>query len=159
MAILPIRLLPDPVLRGIADPVVDFGPGLATLAADMFETMYAAPGRGLAAPQVGLLSRFFVMDVDWKIGTPAPRAFANPVILSLSEDLSVYEEGCLSIPGTVCPVARPAALTLRWQGLDGQVQTGAFDAFAARCILHEMDHLDGVLCIDYPAPAVPDVVP
>jgi peptide deformylase len=159
MAVMPIRVLPDPVLRAVADPVVDFGPDLAGLAADMLETMYAAPGRGLAAPQVGLLTRFFVMDVDWKTGTPASRVFANPVILTLSDDQSVYDEGCLSIPGTVCPVARPAGLTLRWQGLDGAVQTGAFDGFAARCIQHETDHLDGVLCIDYPAPALPDVVP
>ncbi len=149
-----IRVLPDPVLRAVAKPVVLFDAGLAKLADDMLDTMYHAPGRGLAAPQVGGLVRLFVMDVTWKTGDPTPQVFANPVILSLSDEESVYDEGCLSIPDTIYPVERPSALTLRWQELDGQTHEANFADFAARCIQHEMDHLDGILCIDHPAPVV-----
>ncbi len=152
MSLLPIRLVPDAVLRIVCARVLTFDDALRGLAADMLETMYDAPGRGLAAPQIGVPLRLFVMDVDWKTGTPAPQVFVNPVISERGESLVVFDEGCLSIPGTVCSVERPADLKLRWQDLDGTPHAARFDGFAARCIQHEVDHLDGVLCTDYPAP-------
>jgi peptide deformylase len=141
-------MVPDPVLRAVARPVERFDEGLRALAADMLETMYDAPGRGLAAPQVGVSLRLFVMDVAWKEGAPEPRVFVNPERIDASEEVFTREEGCLSIPGRVSRVTRPARVTLRWRELDGSVSAGAFDGFAATCVQHEMDHLDGVLCID-----------
>jgi peptide deformylase len=154
MPLLAIRHVPDLVLRTICARVENFDEAdLGVLSADMLETMYHAPGRGLAAPQIGLTLRIFVMDVEWKTGTPDPRVFINPVITNTSVDRSVLQEGCLSIPGETCLVERPVSLGLKWQSLDGTVATGDFDGFAARCIQHEMDHLDGVLCTDLPSPA------
>jgi peptide deformylase len=144
----PILHHPDPRLRAICAPVETFDAALEVLACDMLETMYAAPGRGLAGPQIGVLSRLFVMDTDWKTGTPAPAVFVNPRLLSVSDDRVMMEEGCLSIPGIPCPVERPAALRLSWSTPDGTAQEADFDGIKARCILHEMDHLDGILCID-----------
>ncbi len=144
----PIRQPPDPVLRGRAEPVAAFDGALAALAADLLDTMYAAPGRGLAAPQVGVASRLFVMDAGWKEGAPEPRAFANPEVLWTSGETASREEGCLSIPGRLYRVTRPARLGLRWQGLDGTPQEGEFDGFEAACVQHEIDHLDGVLICD-----------
>lgn len=148
MTLRPILHHPDARLRAICAPVDRFDADLATLVADMFDTMYAAPGRGLAAPQIGVLQRLFVMDTDWKTGTPAPQVFVNPRLLAVSDDRVMIEEGCLSIPGIPCPVERPAALRLAWQDTDGTAQEGDFDAMPARAIQHELDHLDGILCID-----------
>ncbi|GGL68783.1 peptide deformylase [Wenxinia marina] len=145
---LTIRTVPDPVLRELCAPVSAFDGALAALAWDMLRAMYAAPGRGLAAPQVGVASRLFVTDVAWKEGAPDPRVFANPEILSVSEEMEEAEEGCLSIPGVPCLVRRPVAVRLRWQGLDGAGAEDLFEGWAARCVLHEYDHLDGILCTD-----------
>jgi peptide deformylase len=120
---------------------------LRALAADMLETMYAAPGRGLAAPQVGRLVRMFVMDVAWKTGEPAPMVFVNPVV-ELLGDRVIGPEGCLSIPGPVTEVERSSEVRVRWTGLDGVPQEQVFDGFAAICIQHEYDHLDGILTLD-----------
>ena len=139
---------PDEILRAQCDPVVHFDGALGRLAWDMVRTMYAAPGRGLAAPQVGVVKRLFVIDVDWKLGRPDPLVFVNPELLSASDEEEVAEEGCLSIPETPCLVARPSAIAVGWQGLDGTGYRGTFEGAVARCILHELDHLDGVLCID-----------
>jgi peptide deformylase len=154
VSLRPILTHPDPRLRAICDRVTAFDADLARLAEDMLETMYAAPGRGLAGPQVGVLQRVFVMDTDWKTGTPAPAVFVNPRLLSVSDDRVMMEEGCLSIPGIPCPVERPAALRLSWSTPDGSQHEAGFDGIQARCILHEMDHLDGILCIDRVAPSV-----
>ena len=151
--IRPIVQIPDPVLREVAAPVAAFDEGLRDLARDMLETMYEAPGRGLAAPQVGLPVRLFVMDVAWKDGEPEPMVFVNPEVLGTSEDRVTREEGCLSIPGRVSRVSRPAEVALRWQDLAGEWQEDTFDGFAATCVQHELDHLDGVLCIDREEPA------
>ena len=151
--IRPIVQIPDPVLREVAAPVAAFDEGLRDLARDMLETMYEAPGRGLAAPQVGLPVRLFVMDVAWKDGEPEPMVFVNPEVLGTSEDRVTREEGCLSIPGRVSRVSRPAEVALRWQDLAGEWQEDTFDGFAATCVQHELDHLDGVLCIDLEEPA------
>jgi peptide deformylase len=157
VAIRPIVLLGDPVLRGRALVVTAFDAGLKTLAADMLDTMYAAPGRGLAAPQVGVPLRLFVMDIGWKEGAPDPQVFVNPRLTDASDVLVPYTEGCLSIPGQTSRVARPDRVALHWQDLDGTAHDGWFDGFAAVCVQHERDHLDGILCIDLPV--VPDTVP
>lgn len=150
MTIRPIVLLGDPVLRARAVVVTDFDASLKTLADDMLETMYAAPGRGLAAPQVGVSLRLFVMDIDWKTGIPNPQVFANPRITDASDGMVPFTEGCLSIPGVTSRVARPDRVLLQWQDLGGNGHSAWFDGFAAVCIQHERDHLDGILCIDLP---------
>ena len=113
----------------------------------MLETMYAAPGRGLAAPQVGRLLRMFVMDVTWRTGVPEPIVFVNPEIEPYGARI-LGPEGCLSIPGPVTEVERFAQVRVRWTDLDGKAQEAEFDGFAAICIQHEYDHLDGVLTLD-----------
>ena len=151
MAVRPIRTTPDPVLRVVCAPVTDFDSDLAALAQDMLDTMYAAPGRGLAAPQIGVSQRLFVMDATWKEGTPAPMIFVNPDVLARSTTLATMEEGCLSIPGDLVAVSRPDQVTLRWQGVDGAWHEETFAGFAAACTQHEIDHLDGFLITDKPA--------
>jgi peptide deformylase len=153
MALRPILQVPDPVLRGRASPVEAFDGDLCDLARDMLETMYEAPGRGLAAPQVGVPQRLFVMDVGWKEGAPGPQVLVNPEIVEASEERVTREEGCLSIPGRLSRVTRPAEVTLRWQDLDGAPRDGTFSGFAATCAQHEIDHLDGILCTDREDPA------
>ena len=149
MALRTIRLVPDPVLRETCAAVTRFDVDLQVLTDDMLETMYAAPGRGLAAPQIGVTQRVFVMDATWKDGTPAPQVFVNPQITAASEDQVAQEEGCLSIPDRFVEVARPAAVTMTWQGLDGAAKSAEFTGFSAACVQHELDHLNGVLCTDY----------
>lgn len=149
MATLPILLLPDPRLRQKCAMVTVFDPALKQLAEDMLETMYAAPGRGLAGPQVGVMQRIFVMDVGWKDGRPSPLVCVNPVIRD-SAGNAINTEGCLSIPDQPVRIARPATIQLEWQDLAGRDCEGFFEGFAATCVQHERDHLDGILCIDYP---------
>ena len=110
--------------------------------------MYAAPGRGLAAPQVGVPIRLFVMDPTWRDGVAAPLALADPRLLWASEETATLEEGCLSIPGRTFAVTRPARVRLAWRDLDGRGREGAFEGFAAAAVQHELDHLDGVLVTD-----------
>ncbi|SDE59593.1 peptide deformylase [Limimaricola pyoseonensis] len=148
MALLPIRRHPDAVLRATARPVALFDATLSQLAADMIETMYHATGRGLAAPQVGLPLRLFVTDVRWREGDPEPKVFVNPELVSASDETVLREEGCLSIPDTPCRVRRPARVVLKWQDLQGAGHEAAFEGIEATCVQHELDHLDGVLCID-----------
>lgn len=148
--LLPILRWPDPRLSQPCAPAV-LDDALRALAADMLETMYAAPGRGLAAPQVGHLVRMFVMDVAWKTGTPAPMVFVNPEIELLGTLVS-GAEGCLSIPGPVTEVERAAQVRVRWTDLQGQRQEAVLDGFAAICVQHEYDHLDGILTLDRLSP-------
>ncbi len=144
--LLPILRWPDPRLsQPCASAVLD--DDLRSLAADMLETMYAAPGRGLAASQVGRLVRMFVMDVDWKTGEPAPMVFVNPE-LELMGNRVTGPEGCLSIPGPVTEVERNDTVRVRWTDLEGAAREQVFDGFAAICIQHENDHLDGILTLD-----------
>ena len=152
MAVYPSRTFGDPVLRLPCVEVTEFDATLRKLADDMLETMYLAPGRGLAAPQVGVLSRVFVMDVAWKEGTPDPLVLVNPVVVAASDERVAREEGCLSIPGRTVRVSRPARVTLYWRDLDGHPHEGAFEGFGATCVQHEIDHLDGVLCLDREEP-------
>lgn len=151
MALLPILRWPDPRLSTVCSPAVP-GDDLRSLAADMLETMYAAPGRGLAAPQVGRLVRMFVMDVTWKEGERAPQVFVNPEIVALIGARVTGPEGCLSIPGPLTEVERAEVVHLRWTDLDGQGLEAVLTGFAAICVQHEYDHLDGILTLDRLSP-------
>ena len=152
MAILQILEVPDPRLKTISSPVEAFDDDLKRLVDDMFETMYKAPGIGLAAIQVGVPKRLLVMDLqEEKDGETVknPRVFVNPVILDPSEEQSVYSEGCLSVPDQYAEVERPAKVRARWQDLDGKFHEEAMDDLMATCLQHEMDHLEGILFIDH----------
>lgn len=148
----PILLHPDPRLKKVAAPVEDLSDALRALADDMLETMYAAPGIGLAAPQVGILSRLIVLDCVKDEGEPRPLVMFNPEVISASDELNVYEEGCLSIPEQFADVTRPSEVEVRWIDQNGNEQTEAFDGLWATCVQHEIDHLEGKLFIDYLKP-------
>ena len=145
--VLPLVLWPDPRLSQPSAPVGVPDDALRALAADMLATMYAAPGRGLAGPQVGVLRRIFVMDAGWKQGDPAPLVVIDPEITPDGPP-EVGEEGCLSIPGAPAAVTRPGAITLRFTGLDGARHESRLTGAAARIAQHEADHLDGILILD-----------
>ena len=153
MTLRPILIHPDPRLKKVADPVTEVTDDIRALAEDMLETMYDAPGIGLAAPQVGVLRRLIVMDcVKDKAETPRPMVLINPEITWASEDRSVYEEGCLSIPEQYADVERPAKVRVRWTTLEGTVAEEDFAGLWATCVQHEIDHLNGRLFIDYLKP-------
>jgi peptide deformylase len=149
MAIREIINMPDKRLRLISEPVKAVTPEIRALADDMFETMYDAPGIGLAAIQVAVPVRLITMDLAKKEGEKEPRVFINPEILSSSEELSVYEEGCLSIPEYYEEVERPARVRVRFMDLDGKIHEEDAEGIYATCIQHEIDHLNGVLFVDY----------
>lgn len=149
MATRPILVLPDPRLRAIADPIEKVDDSVKALAQDMLDTMYDAPGIGLAGPQIGEMKRIVVMDLAKEGEDPAPIVMINPEILKFSDETVTTEEGCLSIPELYYDVERPAEVTVRYIDLDGKtVEKDATDRLAI-CIQHEIDHLDGVLYIDY----------
>ncbi|MBT8414897.1 MAG: peptide deformylase [Boseongicola sp.] len=153
MALKPILIHPDPRLKASAKPVTDFDKTLARLADDMLETMYDAPGIGLAAPQVGVGKRLLVMDcVKEENTTPRPMVLINPEVTWVSEERNTYEEGCLSIPDQYADVERPAEVEVSWLDLGGAQQTERFDGLWATCVQHEIDHLNGKLFIDYLKP-------
>ena len=149
MTIRPIHVIPDGVLREKAQPVTAFDSDLKRLVEDMFETMYAAPGIGLAAPQVGVMQRVFVVDVSPREDMKEPLAFINPEITWSSDETSVYEEGCLSIPEYYEEVERPARVRMRFQDVEGKEHEIEASGVLATCTQHELDHLDGVLFIDH----------
>ncbi len=149
MSVLPILLWPDPRLTETCAPVAEITPEIEALAADMLETMYDAPGRGLAAPQVGVMERIFVMDAGWKEGKSDPIVCINPMLQEVSEERATHAEGCLSIPGVAADVSRPAQVQMVWTGLNGGRYVQSFDGFAAACVQHELDHLDGVVTFDH----------
>ena len=154
MALLSIVEVPDPRLRLISQPVEEVNDELRALIADMFDTMYDAPGIGLAAIQVGVPKRVIVMDLqeeEDEEGKPirAPRVFINPEILDPAEEHSVYTEGCLSIPEQFADVERPARCRVKWLDEKGAAHDELFEGMLATCIQHEMDHLEGILFIDH----------
>jgi peptide deformylase len=154
MAIRPIIETPDPRLRTRSTPVDGVDDELRTLIDDMFETMYDAPGIGLAAIQVGVPKRVLVIDLQEPAeegGEPVrnPRVFINPEIVGESEAMSVYQEGCLSVPEQYADVERPESVTVRWLDRDGAGHEERLEGLLATCIQHEMDHLEGVLFIDH----------
>jgi peptide deformylase len=153
MAILPIVCIPDPILRETSTPVETFDADLKTLIADMFETMYDAPGIGLAAVQVGVPKRLLVIDLqdDDAEGKPVkdPRVFINPEVLEESDSFVPYKEGCLSIPDQYADVLRPDRIRAKWQDADGGWHEEDISGLLAVCLQHEIDHLNGVLFIDH----------
>jgi len=154
MALLPIVEVPDPRLRQISKPVDKVDDGIRTLVADMFETMYAAPGIGLAAIQVGVPQRILVIDLqepEEEDGDPVkdPRVFINPEIVEHSDQDVPYTEGCLSVPDQYAEVDRPDRIRARWLDLDGEAHEEEITGLLATCLQHEMDHLEGILFIDH----------
>ena len=149
MALREILIVPDPILKQVSKPVETVDDDLRALMDDMLETMYAAPGIGLAAIQVGVAKRVIVMDLAREGEPPAPRHFVNPEILWASEETAPYEEGCLSVPEIYDEVERPARVKLRYLGYDGKPVEEDAEGLFAVCIQHEMDHLEGVLFIDH----------
>jgi peptide deformylase len=148
-----ILLHPDPRLKAVCDPVDAFDKDLRALADDMLETMYDAPGIGLAAPQVGVMNRMLVMDcVKDDLAAAEPMVLINPRVIDASTDLNVYDEGCLSIPDQYAEVERPARVKVEWSNLDGKTVQKEFDGLWATCVQHEIDHLNGKLFIDYLKP-------
>ncbi|MCZ8177481.1 MAG: peptide deformylase [Rhizobium sp.] len=149
MTIKPLIILPDPLLRQVSAPIERVDSELEQFIDDMLETMYDAPGIGLAAIQVGVPRRLLVIDLAKEGEEPAPLVFINPEILKSSDERSVYEEGCLSIPDYYAEVERPAAITVKSIGRDGKEQLTEADGLLATCLQHEIDHLNGVLFIDH----------
>src|SRR3954470_10095969 len=154
MALLPIVEVPDPRLRQISSPVETVDDEVRALVSDMFETMYAAPGIGLAAVQVGVAKRILVIDLqepEEEGGEPIrdPRVFINPEILEHSDREVPYTEGCLSVPDQYAEVDRPDRIRARWLDLDGKVREEEIEGLLATCLQHEMDHLNGILFIDH----------
>jgi len=149
MALRPILILPDPQLRLVSEPVHTIDGEIHRLIDDMFDTMYDAPGIGLAAIQIGVPKRVVTIDVAKKDEPRAPQVFINPEIIGKSDELSVYEEGCLSIPDIHEDVERPASIRVRYLDRDGKQHEIEADDLLATCLQHEIDHLNGVLFIDH----------
>mgnify|MGYP003576754565 CR=1 FL=1 len=149
MAIRPILTVPDPVLNQVSKRIDAVTDETRRLMDDMLETMYAAPGIGLAAIQVGVPQRVIVMDLAKEDEPPAPRYFANPEILETSEEMQTYEEGCLSVPEYFDEVERPSRVKLRYLNYQGEQIEEWAEGMYAVCIQHEMDHLQGTLFIDH----------
>lgn len=148
-----ILIHPDPRLKKRCAPVSEVSADIRKLADDMLETMYDAPGIGLAAPQIGEMRRMLVMDcVRDNEAAPQPMILINPEITWSSEELGTYEEGCLSIPDQFAEIERPAEVRVAWTDADGKAQEEQFDGLWATCVQHEIDHLDGKLFIDYLKP-------
>ena len=157
MAILPIVEVPDAVLRQTCEPVAEITDEVRGIVADMFDTMYDARGIGLAAIQVGILKRIVVIDLQEREvedeekpeAARDPHAYINPELTWVSEELSTYSEGCLSIPEQYADVTRPARCRVKWLDTDGQPHEAEYDGLMATCMQHEIDHLNGVLFIDH----------
>ncbi|MGF0537535.1 peptide deformylase [Agrobacterium sp. ES01] len=149
MTIKPLIILPDPILRQSSQPVERFDSDLHKLADDMLDTMYEAPGIGLAAIQIGVARRLLVIDISKEDEDRQPLVFINPEIITSSDERSTYEEGCLSIPDYYAEVERPAAVTVKSLDRDGREQMTEADGLLATCLQHEIDHLNGVLFIDH----------
>jgi peptide deformylase len=149
MATRDIITIPDPILKTVSRPIETIDDDVRTLLDDMLETMYAAPGIGLAAVQIGIPRRLVVIDIAKDEAPPEPVKFINPEIVWASEELSEYDEGCLSIPDVYDKVTRPSEVKVRYIDIEGKQQERHCDGLLATCIQHEIDHLDGVLFIDY----------
>jgi peptide deformylase len=149
MALRDIIILPDKRLRLKSQPVKAFDKDIRALVDDMFETMYAAPGIGLAAIQVAVPKRVVTLDLAKKEETPQPRVFINPEVVWSADEKSIYEEGCLSIPEYYAEVERPVAVKVKYMDLDGKAQQIDADGLLAICLQHEIDHTNGVLFIDH----------
>jgi peptide deformylase len=149
MALLPIIVAPDPRLKQVAKPVDKVDAEVRRLMDDMLETMYKAPGIGLAAPQVGVLKRVIVVDIAREDEKPQPLRMANPELIAVSDEDAVYNEGCLSLPEHYADVTRPAAIKVRYLDHENEIRELEADGLLATCIQHEMDHLEGILFVDH----------
>lgn len=158
MSIKQIITLPDPILRQVSKPVTMVDDALKKLAHDMLETMYNAPGVGLAAVQVGEPIALLVVDVAGKDEVPAPRIVINPEIVWRADTRSVYEEGCLSIPEYYAEVERPESVRIRFMDLDEKIHEEQVEGLLATCLQHEIDHLNGQLFIDHISKLKRDIV-
>lgn len=153
MAVLPIIEIPDPRLRTISEPVAEVNDAVRAIIDDMFDSMYAARGIGLAAIQIGVPKRILVIDLqeEGEDGKPVrtPRVFINPEIVDTDTATNIYNEGCLSVPDQYAEVERPATCRVRWLDRDGQAHEEQLEGLLATCIQHEMDHLQGIIFIDH----------
>jgi peptide deformylase len=149
MTIKPLIILPDPVLRQVSSPIAQVDNAVRKLSDDMLETMYDAPGIGLAAIQVGIPKQLLVIDLHKEGEEKQPQIFINPEVLRSSDERSAYEEGCLSIPDYYAEVERPAKVTVKYVDISGKEQIVEAEGLLATCLQHEIDHLNGVLFIDY----------
>ena len=149
MTIKPIITVPNEVLKKISDPIENVGESEKKLVNDLFETMYNSNGIGLAAVQVGILKRILVIDVSTKEEKKNPLCFINPVIKKISDETSVYEEGCLYIPDTFIEIERPKICEVEYIDLDGKLKNIKCDGLLSTCLQHEINHLDGKLIIDH----------
>jgi peptide deformylase len=149
MAVLPIITAPDPRLKLVARPVEKVSPSIRRLMDDMLDTMYGSIGIGLAAPQVGVTQRIIVIDVAREGEKPKPMRIANPEITWRSEETTVANEGCLSVPEHYADVSRAAAIKLRYLDHENEIREIEADGLLATCLQHEIDHLDGVLFVDH----------
>ncbi len=147
MAILKILEYPHPVLKQKAEPVAKIDDEIKKILSNMLETMYDAPGIGLAAPQIGISKRMLVLDISENKDNPY--IIINPEIIWKSDEVNIYQEGCLSVPEQYADVVRPEKIKLKYQNIDGKEQIIEADGLLATCIQHEMDHLNGVLFIDH----------
>ena len=152
MSVKPLIILPDPLLRQVSKPVERVDAPLLSFAQDMLDTMYHAPGIGLAAIQVGEPIRLVVIDLAKEGEPPAPQIFINPEIVASGDDVNIHEEGCLSIPDYYAEVERPGSVTVRYLDKEGKQRELAADGLLATCLQHEIDHLNGKLFIDYLGP-------
>lgn len=149
MALRTILTAPDPRLKKKAAPVAAVDAEVRQLMDDMLETMYDAPGIGLAAPQIGVLQRVIVLDIEREDTKTGPICMANPEIVEASDEDATYEEGCLSVPEHYSDVVRPAKVTVRYLDRDNEARELACEGLLATCVQHEIDHLDGILFIDH----------
>ena len=151
MTIKKIITVPDPLLKEISEPISKVDSKIRSLLDDMLETMYEAPGIGLAAVQVGIPLRLIVMDVSWREedGNKEPKFLINPKVVSKSQKMSSYEEGCLSIPEQYAEIERPESCIVEYLDYDGKQSTLKAEGILSTCVQHEIDHLNGILFIDY----------
>ena len=158
MSVKDIITVPNDVLKKISEPIVSVGVNEKKLINDLFETMYNSKGIGLAAVQVGILKRVLVIDVSSKDEKKNPMSFINPVIKNLSDETSVYEEGCLSIPETFIEIERPKICEVEYIDLNGKKKTIKCEGLLSTCLQHEINHLDGKLIIDHLSKLKRDII-
>ncbi len=158
MSVKPIITVPDELLKKTSDPIEKVGDNEKRLVKDLFETMYNSNGIGLAAVQVGILKRILVIDVSTKEEKKNPMCFINPVIKKISDEKSVYEEGCLSIPDTFIEIERPKLCDVEYINLEGKLKYIKCDGLLSTCLQHEINHLDGKLIIDHLSKLKRDII-
>ena len=158
MSVKDIITVPNEILKKISEPIVNVGVNEKKLINDLFETMYNSKGIGLAAVQVGILKRVLVIDVSSKDEKKNPMSFINPVIKNFSDETSVYEEGCLSIPETFIEIERPKICEVEYIDLDGKKKTIKCEGLLSTCLQHEINHLDGKLIIDHLSKLKRDII-